>query len=304
MPSPSSPLIGSFDVLRPIPPVTMLTQVSDAELQNFAELIYARTGIRVSPQKKTLLSNRLRRRLRETGIRDFGAYYQHLHRLAPKDPEWDAFLQEITTHETYLFRDEQQWDWFRQVYLPDCENQWRAANRPRTLRIWSAACSTGDEPTTIACCVTACLPNLSAWNVQILATDIGVGALEQARSGVFGERAMRLVPEEYRTRFFTKAREGRLWQLKPHVAGLVTYRQHNLMEPLREGSFDLVWLKNVLIYFDPASKQTVLNHVRSVLRPGGLLVAGAAEGVAELVRDLTRISPWLYRTSTSEEARR
>ena len=95
-----------------------LDQVSDAQLARYAELIYARTGIRVAPQKKALLSNRLRRRLRSTGIDGFEEYYQHLKRLPPHDAEWDAFLQEITTHETYLFRDQAQWDWFGNVYLP------------------------------------------------------------------------------------------------------------------------------------------------------------------------------------------
>ena len=104
-------------VIPPLIPPSPLKQVTDAELGNFAQLIYQRTGIHVSPQKKMLLSNRLRRRLRDTGIEDFSAYYQHLKRLKDTDPEWDAFLQEITTHETYLFRDESQWNWFRNDFL-------------------------------------------------------------------------------------------------------------------------------------------------------------------------------------------
>ncbi len=102
------------DAIKPVPPITVAEQVTDVQLARYADLIYQRTGIRVSPQKKTLLSNRLRRRLRETGIKDFEDYYKHLENLRPADPEWDAFLQEITTHETYLFRDEAQWDWFSQ----------------------------------------------------------------------------------------------------------------------------------------------------------------------------------------------
>ena len=101
-----------------VAPIGAVEQVSDAQLARYADLIYARTGIRVSPQKKLLLSNRLRRRLRSTGIKTFEEYYQHLKQLPPHDPEWDAFIQEITTHETYLFRDEAQWDWFRNEYLP------------------------------------------------------------------------------------------------------------------------------------------------------------------------------------------
>ena len=97
-----------------------LEQVTDAQLASFADLIYGRTGIRVSPQKKMLLSNRLRRRLRETQIASFGDYYKHIVQLKPSDPEWDALVQEITTHETFLFRDESQWNWFRKSYLASC----------------------------------------------------------------------------------------------------------------------------------------------------------------------------------------
>lgn len=283
------------EVLKPIAPVALVDQVSDAQLTRYADLIYQRTGIRVSPQKKTLLSNRLRRRLRDTGIKDFEEYYQHLKGLRPSAPEWDAFLQEITTHETYLFRDELQWKWFCESFLPECAEDSRAVLGKRSLRIWSAACSTGDEPTTIACCVAACLPNLAQWNVQIVATDIGVGALEQARSAVFGERAMRLAPEDYKRRFFTKAKDANIWQARPALTSMIGYRQHNLMEPLREPPFDVVFVKNVLIYFDAASKKTVMNNIRSAIRPGGLLVAGAAEGITDSVKDFVRIQPWLFR---------
>jgi chemotaxis protein methyltransferase CheR len=282
------------EIVAPILPATGLAQVSDNELARYARLIYERTGIRVSPQKKMLLSNRLRRRLRETGIDGFETYYRHLQKLGHNHPEWDAFLQEITTHETYLFRDESHWQWFRKDYLPERAACGVSGKAARSLRIWSAACSTGDEPYTIACCIAGALPNFQAWSIEIVGTDIGVGAVEQARDAAFGDRAMRLVPEEYR-RFFARSDDGRTWRAKPILTNLVRFRQHNLMDPLREKPFDLVFLKNVLIYFDAESKKKVLENVRAALRPGGLLAAGAAEGVAELVKDFTRIQPWLYR---------
>ena len=283
-----------FETVKPIVFPTTLEQVTDEQLVKFGDLIYQRTGIRVSPQKKTLLSNRLRRRLRDTGIKDFGEYYQYLKSLPNNDPEWDAFLQEITTHETYLFRDERQWEWFSNEYLPGLAAQ---ANSPqqRNLRIWSAACSTGDEAVTAACCIAACLPNFNQWKIRILGTDIGLGAIEQARAAVFGERAMRLVPESYRTRFFQKAKDANVWQARPVITAMLTFRQHNLLDRLREPPQDLVFLKNVLIYFDADSKRRVVNNVREVIRPGGLLVCGAAEGVAELLKDFVRLQPWLYR---------
>ena len=285
----------SSNVARPAIQSGPVEQVSDAELARYAELIYKRTGIRVSPQKKMLLSNRIRRRLRETGIEGFSQYFKHLKALAPKDPEWDAFLQEITTHETYLFRDESHWDWFRNSFLAEIAANTRSSGGKRALRIWSSACSTGDEAYTTACCIAACLPNRQGWMIQITGTDIGVGALEQARQGAFGQRAMQLVPEEYRRRFFKKANDAEVWQAKPALREMVTFRQHNLMEPIRAEPFDLVFLKNVLIYFDAASKKQVMSNVRSAIRAGGLLLAGAAEGVSDLLKDFVRVHPWLYR---------
>lgn len=284
----------TVEIPQPVLPPAPLEQVTDGELAQYAELIYRRTGIRVPPQKKTLLSNRVRRRLRETGIQGFAAYYGHLKRLRPDDPEWDAFLQEITTHETYLFRDEDQWEWFRKAYLPQLAAEARSGSRRRALRIWSAACSTGDEAFTAACCIAACLPNHGQWQIRILGTDIGSGAVEQAKAALFGERAIKLVPESYRRSYFSKARDANVWQARPVLTGMVTFRQHNLLDPLRERPFDVVLLKNVLIYFAPESKKRVMENVCSVIRPRGLLVSGPAEGIADLVRDYVRLQPWLH----------
>lgn len=294
----NSTTMPTTEPMTSIAPIAPTEQVTDVQLAKYADLIYARTGIRISPQKKTLLSNRLRRRLRATGIKDFDAYYHHLKKLHAADPEWDAFLQEITTHETYLFRDEGQWKWFRGTYLSEINDAARKGSGKRSLRIWSAACSTGDEAMTMACCIAAGLPNYQQWDIRILGTDIGVGAVEQARGGVFGERAMRLVSDEYRRRCFTQAKDSRSWQAKPSVAKLTSFRQHNLMDPLREKQFDLVFLKNVLIYFDPASKGKVMTNVLAAIRPGGLLVAGAAEGVSDMLKGCQRIESWLYRKPT------
>jgi len=286
--------------IEPIVSPLSLPQVTDAELQRYADLVYRRTGVRISPQKKTLLSNRLRRRLKETGIRTYSEYYDYLTKLPPQHPEWDAFLQEITTHETYLFRDEAQWRWFRDKFLPEMAATQTGASK--TLRIWSAACSTGDEAFTAACCIAACLPDFRSWRITILGTDIGLGAVEQAKTAVFGERAMRLVPEDYKKRFFDKLPNAQVWRAKPILTNMTAFRQHNLMEPLKERPFDLIFLKNVLIYFDNASKQVVVKNVLQVLRPNGYLLVGPAEGVGDLLRDMKRAQPWLYQKQSEELA--
>ncbi len=277
-----------------MPAETLQETITPEQLSRYARLIYDRTGIAISPQKRTLLSNRLRRRLRETGIAGYDAYFQHVSKLRDTDPEWDAFLQEITTHETYLFRDEAHWKWLRETYLPEISEAARRNERQRTLRVLSAACSTGDEPFTIASCIAGCVPNASQWKIEVLGTDIGVGALEEAKTATFNERSMKLVPDDYRRRFFTKSPSANVWSAKPALTSMVRFRQHNLMNALAERPFDLVFVKNVLIYFDKPSKQTVIGHIGKLLVPNGKLVVGAAEGVSDLLGDYQRLQPWLY----------
>ena len=269
-------------------------QVSDLEMKRYTDLIYEVAGIRIPEQKKTLLSNRIRRRLRKTGAKGFAAYFKLLKSLKVTDPEWDAFLEEITTHETYLFRDEAQWEWFRTEYLRDITSAARRGERPQSLRIWSAAASTGDEAYTLASCIASGLPAYSQWDIDILGTDIGIGALEEAKSAQFGERAMRLVPDKMTKSYFTKGRDENLWTAKPMLTKMVRFEHHNLLDPLHEKPFDLVILKNVLIYFDKVSKKKVMDNLLTLIAPGGTLIAGAAEGVSNFLNDLKRHQPWLY----------
>ena len=272
-----------------------LEQVTDAQLARYATLIYDHAGIVVSPQKKSLLSNRLRRRLRATGIPTFEKYYEHLRRLPKSDAEWHAFIQEITTHETYLFRDDMHWNWFGDVYLDEVLVAARAKRRPRSLRIWSAAASTGDESYTAAICILENLSNCSGWNLEIFGTDIGIGAIEQAKRGCFGERAMRLVSDNLRRKFFVQTPGQPEWTAKPALRDLMRFSRHNLLDPVKRSDFDVVFLKNVLIYFDGTSKQTVLDNVSASIASGGYLVSGAAEGISDRLTGFERIQPWLHR---------
>jgi chemotaxis protein methyltransferase CheR len=278
-------------------PVVMPTvaDVTPKQLESYAKLIYEKIGVTISPQKTTLLSNRLRRRLRATGLATYDEYYKLLKNAAASDPEWEAFLQEVTTHETYLFRDQIHWDWLRDKFVPEIVAEQKAGKRQAKLRVWSAACSTGDEATTIACCLADRLPAMPAWQVEILGTDVGAGAVAQAQQAAFSERAMRLVPKTYRQRFFDKGTDGACASLKAPYRKMLQFKTHNLLEPLAEQPFDLVVLKNVLIYFDAASKKRVLAQIKRVLRPGGYLITGAAEGVSDLVGEFETTSGWLHR---------
>lgn len=269
-------------------------QLTDEQQSRFANLIYERTGIRIPEQKKMLLSNRIKRCLKALGVDSFDKYYQRL-KTEPQTAEvWRAFLQEVTTHETYLFRDESHWKWLTDEYLPSLIESKRIGQSARKIRIWSAACSTGDEVYTIACCVADFLQRASGLDFQIMGTDIGQGAIGQAKAAIFGTRAMGRVPVRYQEQFFTKVDDQR-WRATGELTSLVEFRQHNLMEPFTAGLFDLILVKNVLIYFDPPSKAKVMRNIDSALRAGGLLVTGPAEGVYEQLRSYERIHPWLHR---------
>ncbi|TWT31471.1 CheR family methyltransferase [Blastopirellula retiformator] len=273
--------------------------VTDAQLKRYAKLIYDVAGVEISPQKKQLLSNRVRRRLKVTGIANFEDYYKKLVSLPVTDDEWDHFLQEVTTHETYLFRDDSNWNWFRSEYLPQLVSEARQGKRQKSLRVWSAACSTGDEACTIACCAAEGFASQAGWDVKVIGTDIGVGAVREATAAKFNERSMRLVPDALKKRYFDDVKGEPFWTPKPPVRKTMSFRQHNLLDPLRERPFDVVFLKNVLIYFNTESKTRVIENIKRVMSPGSMLVLGAAEGVSELLSGYERIRPWLHRYTNS-----
>lgn len=269
-------------------------------MKRYGDFIYEVAGIRIASQKKTMLSNRLRRRLRATGIEDFDEYLNQLKRLPRSHEEWDAFLQEVSTHETYLFRDAGQWEWFQSTFLANIVSDARKGLRERNIRIWSAASSTGDEAHTVAACIAAKVPNLAQWKIEILGTDIGHDAVRQATEGVFDERAMHQVPLEYTRRFFDARPDGKTWIFKSMYKDWLKFRKHNLLDPIREKPFDLVFVKNVLIYFDRESKTRVLGNILPLIKPGGYLLTAAAEGVANLVPMLTKQNAWLFRNTQNK----
>ncbi|MEX1041020.1 MAG: protein-glutamate O-methyltransferase CheR [Pirellulaceae bacterium] len=270
-------------------------QVTDAELRRYAKLIYDVAGIEISASKKQLLSNRLRRRLKETRIETFDAYYEHLRKLPSSHDEWDCFLQEITTHETYLFRDECNWKWIRETFLPELVQEARIGKRPRRIRVWSAACSTGDEAYSVATCIAEAINAPLGWDIKIVGTDIGIGAVAQAREAQFNARAVRLVPPDLLSRFFQGDEPSQTWQPVDRLRKMTQFKQHNLLNPLPETPFDLVLLKNVLIYFNQESKRRVIENLQRVVSPGAMVIGGAAEGISGMMTGFERLSPWLYR---------
>jgi chemotaxis protein methyltransferase CheR len=268
-------------------------ELTDGEYQKYCELIYRVAGIRIADNKRVMVSNRVRRRLRATGITSFAEYHAFL--ISPAgNGEMPLFLDAITTNETYFLRDIQNYEWLGDTFLPEIIRQAVARKRPKTLRTWSAACSTGEEPYSIALQVLAKKPLLAGWRITILGTDLSGAVLDAARAGSYDARAIRLIEPAQRKTFFDEAPAAERWTVKPEVQGLVTWKQHNLLFPLKEDPFDCIFLKNVLIYFDTESKQSVVRNVIDSLAKGGYLVIGPTEGIYSMLDSLTKLKPWLY----------
>jgi chemotaxis protein methyltransferase CheR len=268
-------------------------ELTKQEYQQFCELIYRTAGIRIVDNKRIMVSNRVRRRLRATGIASFAEYYAFLTSPAGNG-EMPLFLDAITTNETYFFRDPQHYDWLDETFLPGILAQAALRRQPKSLRIWSAACSTGEEPYSIALTVLAKKPLFAGWRITLLGTDLSGAVLDAARTGRYDARAVRLIEPAQRQTFFDEDREAQRWTVKPEVKSLVTWKQHNLLFPCEEEAFDCIFLKNVLIYFDTESKQIVVRNMMSALAKGGYLVIGPTEGIYAMLDPLSKLKPWLY----------
>jgi chemotaxis protein methyltransferase CheR len=268
-------------------------ELTDGEYQKYCELIYRVAGIRIAENKRVMVGNRVRRRLRATGISTFAEYYNFL--ISPVgNGEMPLFLDAITTNETYFFRDIQNYNWLGDTFLPEIVQHAAVRKRSKSLRIWSAARSTGEEPYSIALKLLAKKSLLSGWRTMILGTDLSGAVLNAAKTGSYDARAVRLVDPGQCQAFFDEEVTTQRWVIRPTVKAVVTWKQHNLLYPLKEDPFDCIFLKNVLIYFDMESKQAVVHNVIGSLAKGGYLVTGPTEGIYTMLDPLSKLKPWLY----------
>ena len=252
--------------------------MSDAEFDRLREIVYERSGIHFPPTKKYILESRLCHRLRELELEDFDQYIAFLTMGPFQMDEFQEMFNRITINETSFFRHEAQLSVFEKVALPQVM-QARASTR--RLRIWSAACSSGEEPFTLAMQVHRSLGmRLSDWQVEILGTDISERALKIAQSGRYSDYAMRSTPDLVKSRYFRQ--DGRDWVLSDDIRSMVSFELHNLKETLaarRFGSFDVIFCRNVMIYFDQDMKSRVLSCFVNQLARDGMLFIGHSETI-------------------------
>jgi len=268
-----------------------LPDLGPREFAAIRKLMEAETGVHLTDSKAALVMARLGRRLRELKIRSYGDYIAHLETHRSK--ETSELVDRLLTNETRLFREAWQFDFLEQTIVPLWRKE-RTSASPEGARIWSAACSTGEEPASIAAVMDLRLPAAEGHKVQILATDLSTRALASARALTFPAARADDVPAAY-ARCFEDAGENRV-RLRASSSRLIRFESMNLLSPrVPAAGFDLILCRNVLIYFARETKQMVIDHLWRALKPGGFLFVGHAESLVGIIEGQRPIKPAVYR---------
>lgn len=262
------------------------------DFEALRKLVKQLTGINLSDQKRELVYGRLARRLRALQLQSF-AEYRHL--LAHDGgKEIAQFCNAITTNLTAFFREPHHFDYLREQVLAPMVS----SNTPRRLRIWSAGCSTGEEPYSLAMTILETLPDVRRWDVRILATDLDSDVLERGRRGVYTEERFKNMPLQRRGRFFRERRdrEGLSFEAAPELKSLITFKQLNLMHALpMRGPLDAIFCRNVVIYFDKDTQRDLFARVAQLQQPGNLLFLGHSESLFKVSEQYALIGKTVYR---------
>ncbi len=264
-----------------MPTTTSKIEMTPEQFRRLGEIIYERSGISFPESKQYVLESRLAHRLRELKIPDYDTYIAFLSTGPYQKDEFQEMFNRITINETSFFRNEPQLAVFEHKVLPELLEARSATKR---LRIWSAACSTGEEPFTLAMQIHRTLGvRLADWHIEILGTDISERALNAASGGLYPAYAIRTTPDLIKSRYFKE--QGRFWKLDETIQSMVSFECHNLKDTLaakRHGVWDIIFCRNVLIYFDTDMKTRVAKMFNAQLADDGYLFIGHSESLRDL----------------------
>jgi len=274
------------------------TDLTEAQFNAISSLVKSLAGINLTEAKKELVRARLTKRLRKLGLATFDDYVEYLQNDTT-GAELVAMLDVLSTNTTYFFREAKHFEWLRQEVLP------RLAAR-RRVRIWSAGCSSGEEPYSIAIVLLEAIPDLADWDAAILATDLSTEVLARARQGIYPASRLREVPPMLLGRHFTllATKPERTYRVNDPVRRLVHFARLNLMGqwPMK-GPFDVIFCRNVMIYFDRPARQDLIARFYSILAPGGTLFIGHSESLTGIDHSFRYVLPTVYRKpATGQEA--
>jgi len=269
-----------------------LRPLTPAVFRGFAELVYAEAGIHLAPVKQALVVSRCSRRVRALGFTSWRDYLD----LVQRDPrERVHFLESITTHETHFFREPNHFELLRTMVIPALIEAAAAGRRPRQLRVWSAGCSSGEEPYSLAMLLLDLLPD---WHLDILATDLSARVIESARAGLWPIRKSQEIPDAYLRRFMLKGKgaQAGVMAAGEEIRAVVRFDTLNLNDARYAAgtNLDLILCRNVLIYFDQVSKRRVIERLIQHLAPAGLLFVGHSESLGGITDALRAVRPTVY----------
>ena len=261
---------------------------TDKDFLFLSQLVTSHAGISLPDGKKQLLYSRLTRRLRELGLRSFAEYCDILNNNL--DDEFPKFINAITTNVTHFFRENHHFDFLKESILPELVKKNKTVHRPK-LRIWSAGCSTGEEAYSIAIVVRETIPDIHRWDARILATDLDTDVLEIAKKGIYTIEKVRDIQKDRMEKWFRilKTEDGdSLFEIKNNIRDMVAYRQLNLMSkwPM-SGRFDVIFCRNVTIYFDKETRIGLINRFADILTSDGYLILGHSESLYGITKRFT-----------------
>lgn len=261
--------------------------LQDREFAQFSDMMYRIAGINMAPTKKPLVSSRLARRLKHYNLGSYADYFRLINSPQGKD-ELQMAVDMLTTNETHFFREPKHFDFLRQRILPE-------RRKGTSFRVWSAACSSGEEPYSVAMVLDELLGN-QPW--EVVASDISTRILDKARSGLFSLDRLPEIPKPYLSRHCLKGvgeYDGTLL-IDKTLRERVRFMLHNLTDaPVKLGEFDVILLRNVMIYFDQETKQKVVRNLLPLLRPGGYFLIGHSESLNGVTSEVKPIAPAIYR---------
>jgi len=252
------------------------------EFELLSNFIYRKTGIRFESKKQYFMVKRIEKRIKALNLESAADYIRLLRFSDPRGAEFQNLTECLTINETYFFRDFPQMRAFAENCLEEVIARKRQTN-DYTLHLWSAGCSTGEEPYTLAIILVEMLDDWRSWDLRITASDIDRVALEKARKAEYEQRSIRDVPPEYLARYFIE--KGESWRLKPEMSRLVSFEHLNLgdREFIRHHrDFDFIFCRNMLIYFDDVSRKNLVDHFYVALKPGGFIFLGSRESVGRI----------------------
>lgn len=281
------------------PPETdsaLATLLTDADFAFLSGLIKQRFGIHLTEHKRSLVAGRLSRMVRERGFADFTAYCDHLRRDA-NEAELDDLVNRISTNHTYFFRENDHFTFFRDVALPEIR-AYHEAKGCRDIRLWCAAASTGEEPYSILLTMREYFgTEYARWDAGLLATDISAKALAVARAGVYPAERLKGMPDAMRRTHFTPEDGGETYRVHEDLRRDIAFRRLNLMNesfPFKK-PFDLIFCRNVMIYFDSPTRDALVNRFARWLVPGGYLLIGHSESLGRGNPHFAYVRPAVYR---------